>query len=67
MDNCGRMEPTHQELVERLEGGRYDRYGDGRKGNQVSLDYLSSATRSPSFKTVMELARSSASGMIITD
>ncbi len=66
-DNSGRTEPTHQELMERLEVIIMTAAAKGGTGTKAALMTWRRRLGHPLFKTVVELAQSGASGMVIAN
>ena len=67
MDTSEGADPTHQELVERLEKVVMIATAKGGKGTEATLMTWHRRLGHPSFRTVVELARSGTGGIVITD
>ena len=66
MDISSGADPTHQELVERLEKVVMTATAKGGKGTEATLMTWHRRLGHTMFKTVVELAWTGASGMVIT-
>ena len=67
MNDGGSKEPTHQEIVARLDGFAMVAMAKAGKGSEASLLTWHRWLGHPSFKAVVDLDRSGVSGIIITD
>lgn len=66
-DDRMRAEPTHLEVMERLDGIAMQATARGGEGSAASLMTWDHQLGHPSFKTIVDLANSGVSGMTITD